>query len=180
MCAWRRTAASLPLVQYLAVCRLPPPRVAMLLLALAGSAISGLARGAEQHFAAPPPVAAAGADGGAGLVQVTASLALVLAAIFAVGWLLRRLRSLGRLGADTIEILADTSLGTKERAVLIQIGTQQLLLGVAQGRVNLLHVLKEPLSAATLRGGPAPADAEAAKGAARLDFKAVLKRSLGR
>ena len=70
---------------------------------------------------------------------------LVLAAVFAAAWVVRRLRSFGKLGAGAIEIIADVALGTKERAVLIQVGAQQLLLGVAPGRVNTLHVLAEPV-----------------------------------
>jgi flagellar protein FliO/FliZ len=37
-------------------------------------------------------------------------------------------------------------LGTRERAVLLQVGDQQLVVGVAPGRVQTLHVLDKPLS----------------------------------
>ena len=51
----------------------------------------------------------------------------------------------GRPGAGAINIIADVALGQKERAVLIQVGAQQLLIGVAPGQVNTLHVLAEPV-----------------------------------
>lgn len=142
------------------------------------------ASAAEKPFAAPQvtehaPVATAGS-----LAQVTLSLLLVLAAVFAAAWLMKRLRGFGRFGANTIQIIADAPLGTKERAVLIQVGGQQLLLGVAPGRVNMLHVLTEPVGASqqatgnsqsvSLVGNEAQGDP-----AARPDFKAILKRSLG-
>jgi hypothetical protein len=53
---------------------------------------------------------------------------------------------LRKLGPGAIEILADVAVGAKERAVLVQVGRQQLLLGVAPGRVNTLHVLTEPVT----------------------------------
>ena len=105
---------------------------------------------------------------------------LVLAAVFAAAWVVRRLRNFGRPGAGAIEIIADIALGTKERAVLMQVGAQQLLLGVAPGRVNTLHVLAEPV-----RIGRCPARRGGGRALSvvrippRPDFKSILKRSLG-
>jgi flagellar protein FliO/FliZ len=97
------------------------------------------------------------------------SLLLVLAAVFAAAWLVRRLRTFGKFGPGAIEIIADVAVGTKERAVLVQVGKQQLLLGVAPGRVNTLHVLSEAVSV-----NPHPVSAPPPA-----DFKSILKRSLG-
>jgi flagellar protein FliO/FliZ len=175
----------------------------LLALTLAARAAS-----AAEPFAAPQAAEPIAAPGAGSLVQVTLSLLLVLAAVFAAAWVMRRLRGFGRFAPGAIEIVADVALGTKERAVLIQVGKQQVLLGVAPGRVNTLHVLSEPVAAA--RGphpGPPPAtgggDANASTsvyptpgnavsssfpppvaggglgGGARPDFKAILKRSLG-
>ena len=70
------------------------------------------------------------ASGAGSLAQVTLSLVLVLAAVFAAAWAMRSLRGFGRSGAGAIEIVAEIALGPKERAVLMQVGKQQLLLGV--------------------------------------------------
>ena len=138
--------------------------------------LASLAAAAEKPFAAPAVAQHAAPSTAGSLAQVTLSLLLVLAIVFAAAWLMRRLRGFGRFGANTIQIIADAPLGTKERAVLIQIGQQQLLLGVAPGHINTLHVLTEPVSPAvqpSVQGGtPVPP-----QGAA--DFKAILKRSLG-
>ena len=105
-----------------------------------------------------------------GLGEVTLALAVVLAAIFALAWLVRRLRVVaGRGGA--LAVLAEVRLGPKERAVLVKVGTAQLLVGVAQGQVNTLHVLAEPVD---VTGGGAREVAE------RPSFRAVLLRSLGK
>jgi flagellar protein FliO/FliZ len=135
---------------------------------------------AAEPFAAPEAAKAVSSSPAAGLAQVTLSLMLVLAAVFAAAWVVRRLRSFGRPGAGAIEIVADVALGTKERAVLIQVGAQQLLLGVAPGRVNTLHVLAEPVRAADAqRGGGGDELSPSSLSSPRPDFKSVLKRSLG-
>jgi flagellar protein FliO/FliZ len=116
------------------------------------------------------------ATGTGSLAQVTLSLILVLAAVFAAAWVARRLR-FGRFGSGPIEIIADVAVGAKERAVLVQVGKQQLLLGVAPGRVNTLHVLSEPVQTPA-RPDTLSVDA-AGQGGPRPDFKSILKRSLG-
>jgi flagellar protein FliO/FliZ len=131
---------------------------------------------AEKPFAAPEiaenvPVSSAGS-----LAQVTLSLLLVLAAVFAAAWLVRRLRGFGRPGNGAIEVIADLPLSAKERAVLVRVGNQQLLLGVAPGRVSTLYVLTEPVTVnepQRMNDGSVPGIQN------RPDFKAILKRSLG-
>jgi flagellar protein FliO/FliZ len=137
---------------------------------------SAQALAAEKQFAAPELTQHVAASPGGSLVQVTISLLLVLAAVFAAGWVTRKVRGFGRLQSDAVTILADLPLGAKERAVLLQVGSQQVLIGVAPGRINTLHVLAEPVST-----NPPPAsgsDVVPVEGN-RPDFKAILKRSLG-
>ena len=49
--------------------------------------------------------------------------------------------------------LASQPLGPRERLLLVQVGEEQILLGVTPGRIMPLHVLKESLQAPA--GGPA-------------------------
>lgn len=91
----------------------------------------------------------------ANLLQLLFGLIVVLIAIGVTAFLLRRL---GRLpqGPGNMRVIAGLSLGARERAVLVQVGDKQLLLGVAPGRVQTLHVLDRPLeTAASSPGGPA-------------------------
>lgn len=132
---------------------------------------------AAERFAAPKESEPAAAVGAGGLAQVTLSLLLVLAAVFAAAWVMRRMRGFGKFGNGALHIVTEISVGTKERAVLVQVGNQQLLLGVAPGRVSTLHVLAEPVSTQpaatavnTMVDGGTPNN---------VDFKAILKRSLG-
>jgi flagellar protein FliO/FliZ len=121
-------------------------------------------------FAAPHaanPVAPVGAGG---LASVTFALLAVLAAIFAVAWLARRVRGIGSRVGNAIDILADIPLGPKERAVLLKVGTEQVLVGVSPGRISALHVLRDPVEVPKSTTATAPA----------ASFSALLKRSLGK
>src|SRR4051794_30747184 len=138
---------------------------------LAASSVVAIA--AEQPFAAPKVAEHAPVSTAGSLAQVTLSLLLVLAAVFAAAWFVKRLRGFGKFGANIIQVIADAPLGTKERAVLIQVGNQQLLVGVTANQVNLLHVLTEPVVPST------PPTSGSAIDPMRPEFKAILKRSLG-
>ena len=85
------------------------------------------------------------------LFQLLFGLIVVLIAIGITALLLRRL---GRLpqGAGAMRVIAGLSLGARERAVLIQVGDKQILLGVAPGRVQALHVMERPVDT----GAPGP------------------------
>lgn len=131
---------------------------------------------AEQRpFAAPQAAEGAPASTAGSLTQMTFSLLLVLAFIFGAAWLMRRLRGMGQPGAGAIEVIADLPLTPKERAVLIQVGHQQLLLGVAPGQVNTLHVLSEPVKIEPRTA----TDGQRFNAPTGPDFKAIMKRSLG-
>lgn len=81
----------------------------------------------------------------ADLVQVLAALAGVIALIVVAAWLMRRMGNLTGQRNDKLRVVAALSMGARERVVLMQVGEQQLLLGVAPGRVQTLHVLDQPL-----------------------------------
>ena len=122
-------------------------------------------------FAAPHAATTAAPVGAGGLASVTLALLIVLAAIFAIAWVARRVRGIGNRVGNAIDILADVPLGPKERAVLIKVGAEQILIGVAPGRVSALHVLREPVEVTKV---PVPSIPDATS------FRALLKRSLGK
>lgn len=79
------------------------------------------------------------------LGQMLLGLLLVIGLIFLLAWLLRRVQRVGPRGAQVIKLLASQALGPRERLVLVQVGTEQVLLGLSAGRITPLHVLKEPV-----------------------------------
>lgn len=78
------------------------------------------------------------------LLQLLLSLLLVIGLILAAAWLLRRLSRLQGSSAGHLRIIGGLSLGSRERVILIEAGGTHLLLGVAPGRVQTLHVYPEP------------------------------------
>lgn len=125
----------------------------------------------SRPFAAPATVQTVAPSGIGSLGQVTLSLGIVLAVIFGAAWVLRRVRGFSKASGGTLDVLADLPLGQKERAVLIRCGKTQLLLGVAPGRINTLHVLAEPVETLSATGAPETG---------RPTFHALLMRSLGK
>jgi flagellar protein FliO/FliZ len=80
-----------------------------------------------------------------GMTQTLFALALVVALIFALAWFVRRIGGAPGAASGAIRLVAGLSVGTRERVVLVQVGSTQLLVGVAPGRVQTLHVLDKPL-----------------------------------
>jgi len=76
--------------------------------------------------------------------QMALGLGFVLVVIFVLAWLMRRVSGVQNSKAH-IKILSAVNVGTKERAVLVEVGNDQLLLGVANGQVSLLHKLETPV-----------------------------------
>lgn len=77
------------------------------------------------------------------LVQLIIGLVLVLVCIIALAWFAKRFRYLQSSPAGSMQILGGISMGARERVVLMQVGSTRLLLGVAPGRINTLHVLEQ-------------------------------------
>jgi flagellar protein FliO/FliZ len=126
---------------------------------------------AGHPFAAPGSIGQPTTPSVGGLGQVTLALLIVLGAVFVVAWVVKRMRGFGNRVGNAIDVIADIPLGQKERAVLLKVGKTQILIGVAPGQVNTLHVLAEPID---LTPPPAsPTDP-------RPSFKQLMMRSLGK
>lgn len=98
---------------------------------------------AEPAAQAAMPMAGSGITGQ--LLQLLLGLLLVVGLIFLLAWLMRRVQQLGPRGGQVIKIVASQALGPRDRLVLVQVGGEQLLLGLTPGRIAPLHVLKEPV-----------------------------------
>lgn len=89
-----------------------------------------------------------------GMFQVLFGLMLVLAAVAAAAWLLRRY-SLGQnVMGGAVRVVGGVALGQRERLVVVEVGETWLLLGVAPGQVTALHTIPRPENAASLAGQP--------------------------
>ena len=89
---------------------------------------------------------------------------LVLLVIVALAWLLRGMqRMTGRWRSD-LRVVGQISLGYRERAVVVEVGQEQILLGVSPGQVRFLCRLEQPLATQSPETNASP------------PFKALLKR----
>ncbi len=78
------------------------------------------------------------------LFRVFGSLGLIIVAIFVLVWLLRRSGNLVRGRSGKMQVVDVLSLGQRERLVLVSVGEEQILLGVAPGRVQAVHTIDAP------------------------------------
>ncbi|WP_047302695.1 flagellar biosynthetic protein FliO [Pseudomonas fluorescens] len=84
------------------------------------------------------------------LTQLVLGLLLVIGLIFFLAWLLRRVQQAGPAGkGQVIELIGSRALGPRDRLVLVQVGNEQILLGLTPGTITPLHVLKEPVQVPT-------------------------------
>ena len=111
-----------------------------LLAALAAAFISPLALAAEATRPAyvPPPAAAVSSGS---VLQVILSLILVLAAVFVVGWILKRINLPQQGAGNALKVISGIAVGQRERIVLVEVNDTWLVVGVAPGQVNALHTM---------------------------------------
>lgn len=77
--------------------------------------------------------------------QIMISLVFILMIIFAGAWLLKRFGKVNGIANGQMRVLANMAVGQRERVILLEVGKEQLLIGVTASRISLLHELKEPL-----------------------------------
>lgn len=92
-------------------------------------------------FAAPEPPAVS--SGGA-LFQGLLGLVIVLAALAAFFWFLRRFSPGQSAAQGAVKVVGGVMLGPRERLVVVEVGDTWLLLGVGSGQINTLHTLPRP------------------------------------
>lgn len=133
---------------------------------LSGLVLTNACRATE----ATEKIAAASRGLGAGgyLGQLIGGLAFVTLVIVALAWVMRRFSGTSAGGqARAIEILAVRSVGTRERLMLVQVGEEQLLIGVSPAGMRTLHHLKNPIA-------PQPDNK------AGVDFASLLRKQMSK
>ena len=76
-----------------------------------------------------------------GVMQMILGLALVLGLIVLASWLLRRFGAGPAASGSIVRIVTAASVGPREKVVLVEVHDSWLVLGVAPGRVSMLHQL---------------------------------------
>jgi len=79
------------------------------------------------------------------LIKLTGGLMLVVAVIFALAWMVKRLNLTQHSQNGLLRIVAGLTVSSKDRIVLVQVGEEQILLGLSPGRIEKLHTLADPV-----------------------------------
>ncbi len=106
---------------------------------------------------------------GSPLLQVSGALFGIIAFILIIAWIAKRFGVAGKTAAGRgLKVSASTTLGPRERVVIVDVEDARLVLGVTASNINVLHKLP-----------PAPVTAEA-NAETPADFQSVMKSLLKR
>jgi flagellar protein FliO/FliZ len=103
--------------------------------------------GAHAGDSAPGP-------GVGAVLQMLLGLAVVLSAFFGVAWLMKRSGAVGGGGQQVLKLVSSIAVGTRERVVVVEVGGQWIVAGVAPGSVNQLASMPRG-EIVTANGAPA-------------------------
>ena len=81
--------------------------------------------------AAEPAASMSSTGMGTQMTKLLLGLLLVIGLIFLLAWLLRRMQQLNPRSNQAIKLISSHALGPRERLVLIQVGSEQVLLGLS-------------------------------------------------
>ncbi|TVS18544.1 MAG: flagellar biosynthetic protein FliO [Gammaproteobacteria bacterium] len=84
------------------------------------------------------------------LLKLVLGLVVVIGVIIVLARFLPRIGGMQSVDSGRFRVVSALSVGQRERIVLLQVGDRQMVVGVAPGHVNTLHVLDEPLETAPL------------------------------
>lgn len=76
-----------------------------------------------------------------GLLQVVLSLMLILVLIIGAAWMARRFLSVNSPAGTAIKLVGGINVGGRERVLLLEIGEQWVVIGVAPGHVSTLTTM---------------------------------------
>lgn len=82
---------------------------------------------------------------GANLFEVFLTLVLVVGLIFIIAWCFKRVGYHQFSQHSLLKVKACLPLSTKEKVFLIEVGEEQILIGVSPGYIGKIKTLKKPL-----------------------------------
>jgi len=77
-----------------------------------------------------------------GVLNMVMGLVVVVALILGLAWVLKKYGRLPNNNVVDMKVLGGLSLGTREKAILIEVDNTRLLVGVTPGHIQTLHVLE--------------------------------------
>jgi flagellar protein FliO/FliZ len=86
------------------------------------------------------------------LLSLGLGLLAVVAVIYGCAWIIRRMNGMTGMNNNAIKVMSVMAIGTRERIALIEVGGQQILLGITPSAIRTLHVFDEPVVEAGVAG----------------------------
>ena len=80
------------------------------------------------------------------LTSLGLGLLFVIGMIFLCAWLVRRMSGLTGMNNRLMKVVSVMNLGARERIALIEVGEQQILVGITPSTIRTLHVFEEPVT----------------------------------
>lgn len=80
------------------------------------------------------------------LFQMLGSLGLVVIIIFALSYVLRRVRFANNPNSSHLRVISSLNVGPRDRLLLVQTGEEQFVVGVSSSGMQKIHELSEPLT----------------------------------
>lgn len=120
--------------------------------------------------ATPCPAAESARAAANYLAQLAGGLVLVILTILALAWILRRLPVMAGQNRPLIEILAVRAVGARERMMLVQVGEEQILIGLTPTGMRHLHTLRQAVTVTPASVEPGSA----------VEFATLFKRATAR
>ena len=112
---------------------------------------------------------------GSHLTQTLLAMIAVIALIIALAWFARRFLHASGGKHGNFNVIGALSLGPRERIVLVQVGDQQVLLGVTPGHIRNISTLATPIDLSAQTSTALPANTTPVQ-----RFGVVLQQALGR
>lgn len=79
------------------------------------------------------------------LLSLGAGLVAVIAVIYGCAWIIRRMNGMTGMNNNAIKVVSVMAIGARERIALIEVGGQQILLGITPSAIRTLQVFEEPV-----------------------------------
>jgi len=92
-----------------------------------------------------PVQAATSAPGLPDFASVLNGLVIVVLLILGCGWLVKRSGKFSQVMQADIRILSRINIGQRERIALVEVGQVNILIGIAPGHIQTLHVFERPV-----------------------------------
>ncbi len=79
------------------------------------------------------------------IISLGLGLVAVIAVIYGCAWIIRRMNGMTGMNNNAIKVVSVMAIGARERIALIEVGGQQILLGITPSAIRTLHVFDEPV-----------------------------------